>query len=420
MPKALFLFAVTVLLMIALPRLRAFVALFSAGAFLLLGLITPRQALQSIDWNVILMIGGTMGVVALFTSSGMPGLMADAILRWVPDVRWAAVALALLASVVSAFVDNVATVLMIAPVALSIAEKQRVSPVRILIAIAVSSNLQGAATLVGDTTSVLLAGAAEMDFLDFFWFQGRVGLFWIVQAGCLAAMGVLLWHFRDCRRPVLTAPTAKVTDFFPTVLMGLLIVLLIAASFFAQKPRTTNGLICTGLLCAGLLRELLRGNTRLFVQTLGQIDAPTLVLLLSLLVIIGALTRNGVIDELSRLFVRLSGTSAFSAYTLVVVFSVAVSAFVDNIPYVATMLPVMQATARTLGMAPWLLYFGLIVGATLGGNLTPIGASANITAVGLLEKRGYHVKNGDFLRIGLPCTAAAVLSGYALLWLIWH
>ena len=115
-----------------------------------------------------MMIAGTMGTVALLIESKMPALIADLILEKVPNVKWAIVTLSLFAGIVSAFIDNVATVLMIAPIALAIAKKLDISPVGMIIAIAVSSNLQGAATLVGDTTSILLGGYAGMNFLDFF------------------------------------------------------------------------------------------------------------------------------------------------------------------------------------------------------------------------------------------------------------
>jgi Na+/H+ antiporter NhaD/arsenite permease-like protein len=134
-----------------------------------------------IDWNVIMMIAGAMGVVALFIESKMPSKLADIILDKVPNVQWAMVWLALFAGIISAFVDNVATVLMVAPVALNISRKLKVSPVPSIIAIAISSNLQGAATLVGDTTSILLGGEANMNFLDFFWYQSRPSIFWLVR-----------------------------------------------------------------------------------------------------------------------------------------------------------------------------------------------------------------------------------------------
>ena len=106
-------------------------------------------------------------------------------------------------------------------------------------------------------------------------------------------------------------------------------------------------------------------------------------------------------------------------YTLIVFASVVISAFVDNIPYVATMLPVVSGIAAQMGVEPYVLYFGLLIGATLGGNLTPVGASANIAGIGILQKKGYVVSTSDFMKIGVPFTLTAVISGYLVNWLIW-
>lgn len=140
----------------------------------------------SIDFNVILMIAGTMGLVALFVESKMPALLADLIMERVPNVKWAAVSLALFAGIISAFVDNVATVLMVAPIALEICKKLKTNPVPFIIAIAVSSNLQGAATLIGDTTAIMLGSALDMSFLEFFWYQGKPSMFFAVELGASA------------------------------------------------------------------------------------------------------------------------------------------------------------------------------------------------------------------------------------------
>ena len=158
MPLALGLFALTYILMLCLPKYRRFVALGSAAVFLATGMLPLKDALGYIDWNVLMMIAGTMGIVSLFIESRMPARMADILLAHVPNVKWAVVMLALFAGLISAFVDNVATVLMVAPVAMAISKRLNINPVPMIIAIAVSSNLQGAATLVGDTTAILLGG----------------------------------------------------------------------------------------------------------------------------------------------------------------------------------------------------------------------------------------------------------------------
>ena len=133
----------------------------------------------------------------------------------------------------------------------------------------------------------------------------------------------------------------------------------------------------------------------------------------------GTNLKAGLVDEISQWFARVGGDNVFLIYTLLVWFSVLFSAFIDNIPYVATLLPVASGIAQIMGVDAFLLYFGIMVGATLGGNLTPIGASANITGIGLLRKEGYTVRTVDFLRIGVPGTLTAVVIGYVLIWLIY-
>ncbi len=420
MIPAIILFALTYVLLLLLPKYRPYVALISAILFVALGILPVGNVIPEIDFNVLMMIAGTMGTVSLFIESKMPALMADLLLEKVPNVKWAITALSLFAGIVSAFVDNVATVLMIAPVALAIAKKLEINPVPMIIAIAVSSNLQGAATLVGDTTSILLGGYAGMDFMDFFVFHGRPGMFWAVELGALVSMFVLLWIFRKENSKITTEERTKVTDLVPSVLLLGTIILLILASFLPNKPDLINGYICMALFAIGLIYNLLKKRSaEAIVKPLKEIDYNTLLLLAGLFVVIGGIKAAGVIDALAELFVNVSGDNIFLIYSIIVWASVIFSAFIDNIPYVATMLPVVQGISAMLGIEPYLLYFGLLSGATLGGNLTPVGASANITAIGILRKNGYEVKTSDFMKIGIPFTLAAVISGYLFIWFTW-
>lgn len=417
---AIALFLATYILLLALPRFRAHVAVLAAVAFIILGIMPLNLVGGAVDWNVILMIAGTMGIVALFIESRMPARLADLIVEKTPNLRWAVVALSLFSGIISAFVDNVATVLIVAPVAISMAKKQGISPVPSVIAVAIASNLQGAATLVGDATSIMLGGHAGMDFLDFFFAKGRIGIFWIVQLGALAATAVLYWILRSVEGEVKPQGRTEVKDYFPSFLLVFMVALLILASFIPNKPEITNGLICVGLMVIGLVRGVIRGNSLKWVwENLMEIDFFTLFLLIGLFIVIGGLTQVGVIDKVASFIVNAGRGNVFLIYTLVVWISVAVSGFVDNIPYVATMLPVVGGVASLLGIEPYLLYFGLLIGATLGGNITPIGASANITGLGLLRKEGYEVKAGTFMRISVPYTLAAVTTGYILNWLLW-
>ena len=445
---ALALFAVTYVLMFAFQKIRPYVAVISAVVFVVLGSIgvfpdfryTWQDALGQIDWNVILMITGTMGTVYLFIESKMPQLLSDIIISKVHSVKWLVVAMSLFAGIISAFVDNVATVLMVAPVALAVCKKLEISPVPAIICISVSSNLQGAATLVGDTTSILLAKAADLDFMDFFFCGGRPGMFWVTECGALAAALIVLWMFRKEKQSIHLNDRTVVEDKVPALLLVLTVLSLIAVSFIPYKanalpgqfykPDITNGLLCVLFFVIGLVRQCIKDRSTAVVKNaLGEIDFYTIVLLAGLFVVIGGISEAGIIDLIGTTLAGLSGDgskgSVFLVYTVIVWMSVILSAFIDNIPYTATMLPVVAVITERLGAAggiaihPNLLYFGLLVGATLGGNLTPIGASANIAGIGILRREGHEVSSGTFMKYGIPFTLTAVLTGYLLVWLIW-
>ncbi len=415
---ALALFAITYVLMLVFSKYRPYIAIASGLIFIVSGMLPIKNVLGTIDFNVILMIAGTMGIVALFIESKMPELLADLIMERVPNVRWAAVAMALFAGVISAFVDNVATVLMIAPVALEICRKLNTNPVPFIIGIAVSSNLQGAATLVGDTTAIMLGSALDMSFMDFFWYKGRPGMFFVVELGAIISAAILFLVFRKEKELIPKTQTrTKVTDYVPSVLLVGAIVLLIVASFIPNKPSITNGLICCVLLVIGLVYNLARKKKLSAITSpLKAIDFETIGLLLGLFIMIGGISAMGVIDAIAGLLAKAGGGNIFLLYTVIVWGSVLISAFIDNIPYVATMIPVIAGIAATLNVDPTVLYFGLLSGATLGGNCTPIGASANIAGIGILRKEGYTVKNSDFFKIGIPFTLAAIIPAYVYLW----
>ena len=414
---ALALFALTYVLILAFGKYRTYIALGSGLLFIITGMLSLDNIIPAIDFNVLLMIAGSMGLVQLFIDSKMPDLLAEIVINKVKNVQMAAVALALFAGIISAFVDNVATVLMVAPVAIQICKKLNTNPVPFIIGIAVSSNLQGAATLVGDTTAIMLGGEAGMSFLDFFWYEGKPSIFFAVELGAVVSALILAFIFRKEKQPIpKQEATTKVTDYVPTVLLLAMLVLLIGASFIENKPDITNGLICCGLLVIGLIYNFAKDKTKeSVIGPLKAIDLQTLGLLLGLFLMIGGISEQGVIAKAAELLAKVGNGNEFLLFTVIVWFSVLISAFIDNIPYVATMLPIITG----LGINPTLLYFGLLSGATLGGNCTPIGASANITGTAILRKEGFEVKNKDFFKIGIPFTLAAVISSYVYLWIVY-
>ena len=420
---AIILFILMYVVMIAKTEWRIYAIWGVAVLFVLFGILerNPLYWLSVINWNVIMMIGGTMVIVYYFIESKMPNRLAEIILEKCPTVMWVIILMSLFAGAVSAFIDNVATVLMIAPVGLAICKKLKISPVSMLLAIAVSSNLQGAATLVGDTTSIMLGAYAKMNFMEFFFMHGKPGIFFAVELGALLTVPVMLFLFHDLNQPVEAEEKTKVEGIFPTIALCGVVVCLIIASFIPNTPSTINGIICVviALLCMAVDFKMKKmpENIR---KAILSIDFETLCILTGLFLVIQGITDVGIIDMVANGIAKVGGKNIFLLYTIIVWGSVLFSAFVDNIPYVATMLPIITGISQLLGMEPYLLYFGLLSGATLGGNITPIGASANITAVGMLKQNGYTVKFSDFMKIGLPFTFVAVMAGYLFIWFTWH
>lgn len=420
MKTALVLLILMYAVIIFLPRFRVAAALIAGALFVVLGILPPVNIPGAVNWNALMMMTGTMLIVSYFIDSGMPGKIAAFLLDKSDNLMMVTIYMSLFSGIISAFIDNVATVLIVAPVAIAICHELKVSPVSMVLSIAVSSNLQGAATLVGDTTSIMLGAYANMDFLDFFWMKGRPGIFFAVELGAALTIPVMMFLFRKEKEPVSYSGSPEVKTILPSVLLILMISLLIGASFFKNKPAVTNGLICMGLAIVMMIADAVgTGKMDGVRKSLSSVDYQTLLLLLGLFVVIEGVTEAGVIDLMADLIASAGGKSTFILYTVIVWGSVAVSAFIDNIPYVATMLPVLTGIAAKTGISPYLLYFGLMTGATLGGNITPIGASANITGVGILRREGYQVSFGDFARIGIPFTFVAVMGGYLLIWFLW-
>lgn len=433
LPKILVLiiFALTYVFIIALPKYKVLVTLITAvlstAVCLISGKMNFTDLVTSIDYNVIMMLFGIMLTVGLFADSGMPNKLSEKMISKMPNALTAIVLLSVISGVVSAFVDNVATVLMLAPIGLAVSKKMKVSPIPVIISIAVSSNLQGAATLVGDTTSVMLGGYADMSFLDFFFMDGKLSIFWAVELGMLLTIPVIMFIFRNVNKGGegklnYQAEDIKIKTLVPSILLILNMILLVIFSFVENKPAITNGIICMAIGIIALVYDTLKFKSNVIETTKKAVDLESVSFLLLLFILINAVDKVGIIADISKIFASVGGKNLFLLYTVIVFGSVLVSAFIDNIPYVATMLPVI---AGLLGSIPGgqaaapVLYFGLLTGATLGGNITPFGASANVVGIGILKKEGYQVKNSDFFKIGLPFTLVAVLGGYAFIWLIW-
>ena len=417
---SLIVFSLCYLLFVVLPQRRSWTACLGGLLLVVTGVLSWREALLAkISWNVIGLFFGTMILAELFLMSKVPSVIAEWLVDKSKSTRVAMLTLCALAGFISMFVENVAVVMLVAPVALSLSDKLKTSPVPLLIGIAVSSNLQGTATMIGDPPSMILAGYLRMGFWDFFAYQGHPGIFFAVEIGALASLAVLAWLFRRHNSKMTRIRQEKARSWIPACMLGLLIIGLSFAAVFDPEFAWFAGVYTLVLSAIALVwfRLLARwGSTRALIKSL---DWDTTFFLIGVFVLVGGLSDSGWMDKLSGFMSASVGGNAALAFILIVIFSVIVSGFVDNVPFLLVMIPVAQKVADQIHTPVPLLMFGLLIGACLGGNLTPIGASANIVTLGILKKRGYTVSFREFMGIGIPFTFAAVLAACAFVWWIW-
>jgi Na+/H+ antiporter NhaD/arsenite permease-like protein len=253
--------------------------------------------------------------------------------------------------------------------------------------------------------------------MDFFWMHGKPGITFAVELGALASFYVLYLLFKKYKQPVTQIEEVKVKTWVPTWFLAFMMLTLALSSFIKNKPPYTIAFICITYAVIGLVWHQLKHREAF--SAIKDIDWHTFFFLIGIFILVGSLAYTGVIDDIASFITKISKGNKFLAYTIIIWLSVILSAFIDNIPYTVAMIPVAKIIASSLGIAPQLFLFGLLIGTSLGGNITPIGASANMVAVGLLRKHKYHVSFSDFVKIGLPFTIAAVSIAYLFLWFIW-
>jgi Na+/H+ antiporter NhaD/arsenite permease-like protein len=415
---ALAIFLSSYILFVVFPARRSFIAFGASILLVVTAAVTFQEALKAINWNVMGIFIGTLVVADTFMESRVPAYIAEIIVNRAKNTAWAMIAICVLTSFISAFVENVATVLIVAPIALTLSRKLKINPVNIMIGIAISSNLQGAATLIGDPPSMLLGGFAKMNFMDFFVYKGRPSIFFAVELGAIASFVVLYFIFRRHKERIQLLRTEKVKSWVPTFILLLMIFSLAISSFFDPGFGYMGGAICLLFGMVSLFYEKFV-NKRFVLKSILTLDWDTSLFLVGVFVIVGALTVNGWIGAFSKFLSGLVGVNILLGFIMLVFFAVLFSAFIDNVPFLAAMLPVALSMSNRLAINPSLFLFGLLIGASVGGNITPIGASANIVACGILKKEGNVVNFKQFIKIGLPFTIVAVITATLFVWLIW-
>ena len=408
--------------LLALTRWNKAIIVWGALLLLVVSRVLPLSSVPfDIHWNVIGVFAGTLLLTGAFIYSGVPARISNVLITHSPSMGIAMLLVCVISSVISLAVENVATVLIVAPIALEMARRQKVSPVPLLIGIAIASNLQGTATLIGDPPSMILAAAERMNFNDFFFYRGKPSIFWAVEAGAVASIGILWLLFRKNRQRVEPVKEIAVRSWMPTILLGAMIVGLALSSLIDSDFRWAAGSLCMLVGIVSLLEMANKGkdDRQEVVGILKTYDWETTFFLMGVFVLVATMVRVGLIGDFAHLLAKTLGENPVLVFVVIVWASVAFSAFIDNVPYIMAMIPVVHIVAGELDVSRYLLVFGLLIGSCLGGNITPVGAAANIVAVGALKREGYHVSFWQFAKIGLPFTVAATLVGALVVWVVW-
>ncbi len=417
--------AITVLMysfVIAFPRKKAHASIVAAALLILLGAASPARAIGThVNWNVLAVFVGSLIMADLFIYSRVPERIADAIVNRSKDVGVAIVSILVMTGLLSAFVENVATVLVMAPIALALCAKTGIKPTYFLTGLAVMANLQGTATLVGDSPSLIFASFAGYAFNDFFVYQGTLSIFFIIQVGMLAGAAFFYLHFSQERSGKITLERTSIVSPFPAILLVSMISTLALVSFLGFGAPPSSGIIVSAHAAIGLVwfRLVRKESATKTLDVIKRVDWDAFAFLVGVFIVVGAIADQGLLADLSSLLSRAIGDNVLVGFVAIIAVSLAVSGFVDNVPYIVAMLPVAATLASSLGIKGELYLFALLVGSCLGGNLTPFGASSNVVASGILRKQGVPMTFGAWLKIGLPFTLITTIASSAVLWLLW-
>jgi Na+/H+ antiporter NhaD/arsenite permease-like protein len=426
-PLAVIVFLLTYAVILTERVNRALVALTGAGLLVALGVMGQQEAVAAIDFNTLGLLLGMMVIVTITKETGLFQYMALRAAQLVDAEPVALlVMLTTITAVCSAFLDNVTTVLLITPVTLSLTSMLKIDPWPYLIGAVFSSNIGGTATLVGDPPNIMIGSATGLGFNDFIWHLTPVIL--VVQVVTVLAL-ILVWRRSlvapiEARREVMAMHPGDVLE--DRRLLGNclgVIAVVIAGFMLHEMTHLEVASVAMGGAVLLLLLETYNHSSETqhhkVQSAVAEAEWVTLLFFVGLFVVVHGLVKVGAIDLLAQWLLSMTGGNLFATSLSVLWGSAFLSAIVDNIPYVATMIPLLKAMAPQMGSPEQteVLWWSLAAGACLGGNGTLVGASANLVVAGLAAKQGFMITFMRYLKIGLPLMILSIVVCHAYIWL---
>ncbi|SDI14007.1 Na+/H+ antiporter NhaD [Actinokineospora alba] len=401
---------------------RVAAALGGAALMLALGLTNGETAFHSldagVDWNVVFLLLGMMIIVGVIKQTGLFEYLAIAAAKRAKGKPFAVMVLfVIITAVASAALDNVTTVLLIAPVTFLVCDRLNLNPIPFLIAEVLASNIGGAATLIGDPPNIIIASRAGLSFNDFLIHMAPFAIF-------MMAVFVLVcrWLFRSAFKydekrvaEVMALNERDAIRDSKLLWQSMIVLALVMVGFVLHSALHVEPSV-VALLGAGVLVMISKITTE---EAIADVEWETLVFFMGLFIMVGALVKTGVIDKVSQALADAVGGQPLLAVMALLGISAVLSAIVDNIPYVATMSPIVSDLVAAQGGTPQAesLWWSLALGADLGGNATAVGASANVVMLGLAARNGTPISFWQFTRYGIIVAALSILLAAPYLWL---
>jgi Na+/H+ antiporter NhaD/arsenite permease-like protein len=395
---------------------RTLAALLGASLMILLRIVDQHEAFESVDFNVIFLLAGMMIIANITAKTGIFQWIAVEAVRRAKGRPYRILVLTSVATaVVSAFLDNVTTVVLLTPVIFFIAQRLETSPVPFLISQVLASNIGGTATLIGDPPNIIIGSQMGKDFNDFL-----VNLAPVATAALAVYLILARWLFRTELRAAqkvldaddiqrLVDEERRITDprlmRISAVVLGFTILGFVLSRVLGLEGAT---IALTG---AVVLMIAAREDVHEILKT---VEWPTLFFFVGLFIVVGGVVKTGIISDLAHAVLAFTGGRTDIAALVVLWMSAIISAVVDNIPYTITMIPLIQELGQTMNVEP--LIWALALGACFGGNATVIGASANVVVASMSEARGYPITFMSYLRYGVPATLVTMIVATIDIW----
>ena len=416
---ALLVFILTYLCIITEWINKMLAALIGGFVIIVLGVVDQTIAFSAIDWNVIFFLIGMMLTISVMRETGMFMYIAIKTAKIAKGSPLKIMAMMFVATaVISAILGSVTTIMILVPIVLLIADELKITPAPFIITMVVASNMGGASTMIGDPPNILIASATKYTFVDFFLnltpaiviiVIGSLGLIWLLYRGKMKVSNerrAKIMEYND--KNLITNPKLL------WITLGVVVLMLLA--FIFQKPLHLEN--ATIAMAAGLILVFIGSRKKVETIILNDIDWITIFFLIGLFMIVAGLVNTGFIDLLAQGVMSITNGKPKTTSMVILWLSGVLSAWIDNIPFVAAMIPMIKTIGSQMQNAAQVqpLWWALSLGTCLGGNGTLVGASANIVAVGIANRNGYKITFMDYTKIGLIFALESMLLSSAYIW----